>query len=76
MAPATSSARAAAILAMRFPEASGTNALVTTEKSRAHPSSWEDDVRSTSGHAGHGFSGMRTSGGFGISSSCETLLAP
>ena len=31
---------------------------------------------STSGHAGHGFSGMRMRGGFGMSSSCVTLAAP
>ena len=75
LAPPTSSARAAAIFAMRLPEASATKALVMTEKSRAQPSSCEDDVRRTRGHAGHGFSGMRTSGGFGMSSSCETLFA-
>ena len=51
------------------PAPSSTNSVVVTEKSRAPPSSWADDVRRISGHSGHGLSASRSLGGSAMISS-------
>ena len=58
------------------PCSSPSTLVVRTAKSRTPPSSCDDDVRITSGHAGHGLSSARSSGGRGMSSRDVTLSAP